>query len=164
MAFQITDNKVSQRLVKLLVDEPTTFVYCLDMRTQRFVYASRAAKRLMGRKPDELCAPDAPLASEFLAEPDGEHAGEQTHGRVLRIRHEDGKSRWLQTREVVLETDAFGRVTLLLGFGRDVTRRREDASDLGLHKYLLRTLNRICLLYTSPSPRDATLSRMPSSA
>ena len=24
--------------------------------------------------------------------------------------------------------------------------------------------NRICLLYTSPSPRDATLSRMPSSA
>ena len=26
------------------------------------------------------------------------------------------------------------------------------------------TLNNICLLYTSPSPRDATLSRMPSSA
>ena len=26
------------------------------------------------------------------------------------------------------------------------------------------TLNRDCLLYTSPSPRDATLSRMPSSA
>ena len=25
-------------------------------------------------------------------------------------------------------------------------------------------VNRICLLYTSPSPRDATLSRMPSSA
>ena len=24
--------------------------------------------------------------------------------------------------------------------------------------------NKICLLYTSPSPRDATLSRMPSSA
>ena len=26
------------------------------------------------------------------------------------------------------------------------------------------TLNIVCLLYTSPSPRDATLSRMPSSA
>ena len=26
------------------------------------------------------------------------------------------------------------------------------------------TLRNICLLYTSPSPRDATLSRMPSSA
>ena len=26
------------------------------------------------------------------------------------------------------------------------------------------TENKVCLLYTSPSPRDATLSRMPSSA
>ena len=30
--------------------------------------------------------------------------------------------------------------------------------------YTLRTLRTTCLLYTSPSPRDATLSRMPSSA
>ena len=30
--------------------------------------------------------------------------------------------------------------------------------------YIEMTLNLICLLYTSPSPRDATLSRMPSSA
>ena len=28
----------------------------------------------------------------------------------------------------------------------------------------IKTLGEICLLYTSPSPRDATLSRMPSSA
>ena len=26
------------------------------------------------------------------------------------------------------------------------------------------TVSKVCLLYTSPSPRDATLSRMPSSA
>ena len=33
------------------------------------------------------------------------------------------------------------------------------------HTALAETLlRRICLLYTSPSPRDATLSRMPSSA
>ena len=30
--------------------------------------------------------------------------------------------------------------------------------------FLFNALNNICLLYTSPSPRDATLSRMPSSA
>ena len=30
--------------------------------------------------------------------------------------------------------------------------------------YLYRSNNDTCLLYTSPSPRDATLSRMPSSA
>ena len=35
----------------------------------------------------------------------------------------------------------------------------ESAKQLGAHK-----LTYLCLLYTSPSPRDATLSRMPSSA
>ena len=30
--------------------------------------------------------------------------------------------------------------------------------------FLLTLLNRFCLLYTSPSPRDGLLSRMPSSA
>ena len=42
-----------------------------------------------------------------------------------------------------------------------VTFRKE-----GLHKYpaALDDPKLACLLYTSPSPRDATLSRMPSSA
>ena len=35
---------------------------------------------------------------------------------------------------------------------------------LDLLLYLIRKQNIDCLLYTSPSPRDATLSRMPSSA
>ena len=33
-----------------------------------------------------------------------------------------------------------------------------------VNDYLMKKGNKICLLYTSPSPRDATLSRMPSSA
>ena len=38
--------------------------------------------------------------------------------------------------------------------------KKDKHSSVGL----LRAVNRSCLLYTSPSPRDATLSRMPSSA
>ena len=37
----------------------------------------------------------------------------------------------------------------------ELKKRTEDMNNI---------LNYICLLYTSPSPRDATLSRMPSSA
>ena len=37
------------------------------------------------------------------------------------------------------------------------------ADDYGMRSYVVVIL-RTCLLYTSPSPRDATLSRMPSSA
>src|SRR5664279_4100198 len=45
---------------------------------------------------------------------------------------------------------------------------REMALELGWSESLIRTLDRdlgkSCLLYTSPSPRDGLLSRMPSSA
>lgn len=159
MAFELTDGRVSSRLISLLVDEPTTFVYCIDMRTKRFVYASRAARRLLGRGPDELCAQDAPPVSEFLVEPNEDGSGEATMGRVLRVRHKDGTLNWLQTREVALETDALGRVTLMLGFGRDVTSRREAARDFGLHKYLLRTLNRLVQQFSVlPVDEDITTS------
>ena len=39
-----------------------------------------------------------------------------------------------------------------------------DITKLSYHAYAYLTESYNCLLYTSPSPRDATLSRMPSSA
>ena len=38
------------------------------------------------------------------------------------------------------------------------------AGEKNYHKELITDWSRICLLYTSPSPRDGTSSRMPSSA
>ena len=55
-----------------------------------------------------------------------------------------------------------------LDFGKEILE--EEITDWGLSKPLthfekdLDFWNWACLLYTSPSPRDATLSRMPSSA
>ena len=37
-------------------------------------------------------------------------------------------------------------------------------NDAGAIEHIPTALSKLCLLYTSPSPRDATLSRMPSSA
>ena len=49
--------------------------------------------------------------------------------------------------------------------GKDVTAGTRVARKRRLSLFvLLRALGYDCLLYTSPSPRDATLSRMPSSA
>ena len=42
--------------------------------------------------------------------------------------------------------------------------KREELIDLALSMRDKTNSNKACLLYTSPSPRDATLSRMPSSA
>ena len=36
--------------------------------------------------------------------------------------------------------------------------------EIQIHSNAISSRDRVCLLYTSPSPRDATLSRMPSSA
>ena len=60
--------------------------------------------------------------------------------------------------------EAKGHPMIHLGLGqpdfktpKHVVEAAKKALDDGHHGY-------VCLLYTSPSPRDATLSRMPSSA
>ena len=72
----------------------------------------------------------------------------------------------------VIVTDGFtGNVALKTGEGTAsligyLLREAFKFSPLSMLASLLAftSLNRLCLLYTSPSPRDATLSRMPSSA
>ena len=54
-------------------------------------------------------------------------------------------------------------------FNKDLGEALKEITDQEIkegHKNFLINLDqsKICLLYTSPSPRDATLSRMPSSA
>ena len=67
---------------------------------------------------------------------------------------------------------AIGASTSFEGFGLDFRYWSNDIDTGGLadpdadlldDRFVV-TLSRSCLLYTSPSPRDATLSRMPSSA
>ena len=45
-----------------------------------------------------------------------------------------------------------------------VLRAQWDSNTRALYGDSIHILDEDCLLYTSPSPRDATLSRMPSSA
>ena len=50
-----------------------------------------------------------------------------------------------------------------LGIETEIKRLTKDTSTTELQQ-IIRDLNDDCLLYTSPSPRDRTRSRMPSSA
>ena len=65
-----------------------------------------------------------------------------------------------------LLTDKIGKSVQLVGddlFVTNVERLRRGIEG-GYANAILIKLNQICLLYTSPSPRDRTRSRMPSSA
>ena len=62
----------------------------------------------------------------------------------------------------------FGAIFMLLMAGRNKT---EDSTEITYDQFIGMITNKvegddilICLLYTSPSPRDGLLSRMPSSA
>ncbi len=137
MAFDLTP--FTRRLIDLLLEEPSTFVYVVDLETQRFVYANETSSELLGYRPYELLDQSAPDMSRcFRATRDD---AEATLGRTRTLRHRDGSERWLRTHEATLK-DKKG-APLLIGFGYDITLHREVSSDLGLHKFLLRTVNRI---------------------
>ena len=55
-----------------------------------------------------------------------------------------------------------GISTLHSYYGKDMYLRMPLGTSRGNSGVIAKTMD--CLLYTSPSPRDATLSRMPSSA
>ena len=69
-----------------------------------------------------------------------------------------------QLAEVKRIVEEFGcKIQLIEGAGHNIYAILGDER----HELLINRiegLDYICLLYTSPSPRDATLSRMPSSA
>ena len=69
---------------------------------------------------------------------------------VKRVIWHPGAESEMTSFSTVVKTDAVYSINNLIANGAEVT-------DFNIHCYN-------CLLYTSPSPRDATLSRMPSSA
>ena len=75
----------------------------------------------------------------------------------------DGRDRVI---EYVAEKYGRNAVSQIITFGSMAAKAviRDVARVQGKSYGLADRLSKICLLYTSPSPRDATLSRMPSSA
>ena len=69
-----------------------------------------------------------------------------------------------ETGDIIDIKDFRPNMVVLFFYPRDNTSGcTREAKDFTENIELFNNLN-ICLLYTSPSPRDATLSRMPSSA
>ena len=74
------------------------------------------------------------------------------------------------TKEFIMNfgtNDANGADGIVLGFQQTAYPHSNNGGDIGVNglgNSFFIEFDTCCLLYTSPSPRDATLSRMPSSA
>ena len=69
----------------------------------------------------------------------------------------DRQNRVIESLGVLVTEEADKNLHFALGNPKETKKKYQLLLNAGKRSY-------ICLLYTSPSPRDATLSRMPSSA
>ena len=67
-------------------------------------------------------------------------------------------------RSLIAEAAPVAKDGYLVTFGIQPTGPETGFGYIQMGNTVSNTVNMVCLLYTSPSPRDATLSRMPSSA
>ena len=74
------------------------------------------------------------------------------------------ESRSVSCRAVVTGNVGSGKTVLTHRFGLDLSSKLEGRRKIVLAHVNCRNHPSTCLLYPSPRPRDATLSRMPSSA
>ena len=154
-------------MLQALMDSMTDAVFWKDLDS-RYVGCNKAFSDLAGFEPGLLLgksdidmpwADAADYSSEWFADWDRLvlESGEPRFGILERLTGADGSEVWIETNKVPLR-DSSGEIIGLLGTFRNVSESHEAQEELR------RTLDDLCLLYTSPSPRDATLSRMPSSA
>ena len=89
----------------------------------------------------------AKTTPEYLISNANNHAKE----KAISTKNKNGE--WVDVNWVEFhdQTASVAKSLIALGF--------EEGDKLSIYSY-----NRICLLYTSPSPRDLSTSRMPSSA
>ena len=144
---------------------------------ERAETAASIEREISGESPGEPAARDS-SANETLSSPSPETLRElATAAAVSRaasaspLARDETKRASVFRETLALARESDGAVTVedLLGFLPDFTLVDDvkDAVLEELDRYAARvekSRREICLLYTSPSPRDATLCRMPSSA
>ena len=76
----------------------------------------------------------------------------------------DYSSRYLLNRQAALLIGLFTWTIYVVWDYFHINMLTPTLDNVSMYIYVARAIGTICLLYTSPSPRDRTSSRMPSSA
>jgi two-component system cell cycle sensor histidine kinase/response regulator CckA len=127
-------------LVQSILDATPDLIYIYDLEERRNVFANRQVAEFLGFTGDEIESLGEDLMPELLHPEDASRVADHharcaaaADGEVIeleyRMRHADGRWRWLHSRDVVFFRDTDGMARQILGLAQDVTERRlaEDA-------------------------------------
>ena len=88
-------------------------------------------------------------------------------GKKLSLEIEERLADYISNNKIIAKR-APGLAVIRIGedpaSGVYVNNKGKACSRVGIKSFIFHLKDNVCLLYTSPSPRDKTVSRMPSSA
>src|SRR5215510_10116849 len=137
-----------ERFIQSLIDAVPLGIYIFDLGEMRSVFSNQQLLSLLGYVEGELEAMGSELISLTVHPEDQEVFYEHLEklkaapdGSVLtvesRVKHHDGRWRWLASRNLVFKRDADGNPAQILGVTQDVTDRKlaEEALQRANRRY-----------------------------
>lgn len=130
-----------ERFIDRITTTIPDVVYVYDLVEARNVYSNHEITQTLGYTPSEVQAMGSSLFSRLI-HPDDLAAVNDTNQRFesasdddvfeveYRMKHVDGKWRWLYSRERVMLRDATGKVIQKLGIAQDITERKRLQEEL----------------------------------
>jgi PAS domain S-box-containing protein len=142
----------SQRFSQRILDITPDLVYIYDLIERRNVYANRSVLDFLGYTPEQIQGLGSAFFENILHPGDAalvaaHHARFATAGDnepleiEYRMKHADGRWRWLRSREVLFLRDAQGAPRRILGSAEDVTERKWNEDGREAMVSLLHLLN-----------------------
>ncbi|NTV64416.1 MAG: PAS domain S-box protein, partial [Oscillochloris sp.] len=129
------------RFAALIAETSPNLIYVYDLIENVTLYTNRRIQTLLGYTPADLAAMGPGLLFYVLRAEDVVEV--QRHFEQLRstadgevreysyhVRHKDGTWRWVRSHEMVIQRDAYGAVTQVLGIAEDVTARTGPEAEL----------------------------------
>ncbi len=136
---QLTEQQVreQERFIKHIADASPTVLYLFDALQGSIIYINKEIESVLGYTSEEMIGLGGNVIRELYHPDDAVMIPQRFHDYnnsdqpqslfqfECRMKHRDGKWRWLLIREIVFKRDRDGKILEVLGAALDISRRKE---------------------------------------